>query len=312
MKKVQVQFLHVGWGDAHLIRLPSGSITLIDGGDGTFSADQDHPLSWMVRQGISHLDWLILTHIHEDHLNGLLDIAITKTVSKAVLPYRPFKLMPEAKVRQDGSELARRVYGMLNAYLTLIHLLTEQGTEIIWRSDYGTEEQAVLWSEDGASLAQLYPWDGAGDPLPAYEILLQAIEEEDLGVLERFFELSNDDSSVYRLSFEREPDKSILFGGDLLEAGWERLAQRMDLQSWVWKVSHHGLPDAFNARVMEWINPIHCVIPISADRCGNMRPGWESLRSVSGASICLTGQAEDGIPRRLESETAIIDIGYGD
>ena len=29
-----VHFLNVGWGDAHLIRLPSGELTLIDGGDG--------------------------------------------------------------------------------------------------------------------------------------------------------------------------------------------------------------------------------------------------------------------------------------
>ncbi|MCD9025084.1 ComEC/Rec2 family competence protein [Cohnella silvisoli] len=309
MTKVNLQFLDVGWGDAHLIRLPSGCLTLIDGGDGTVSPDQDHPVSWMDRQGIEHLDWLILTHIHEDHLNGLLDIARAKSVSKAVLPYEPFKLMPEKVIEQHGNDLTKRVYGMLTAYLELIHLLGQQGTEILWRNECGTSEQAVLWSEEGVSLTHLYPW--AGDPLPAYETLLKSCEGDDLRALESFFDLSNDDSSVYRLSFTQDPDKSILFGGDQLEAGWERLAQRMDIQSWVWKVSHHGLPDGFNPRLISLIKPAHCIIPISADRSENLRPAWESLRSCTDAAFYVTGHTGGTNPQRIESESAIIEIGYG-
>ncbi|QJD86411.1 ComEC/Rec2 family competence protein [Cohnella herbarum] len=307
MTKVHVQFLNVGWGDAHLIRLPSGRLTLIDGGDGLESPDRDHPLAWMDRRGIEHLDWMILTHIHEDHLNGLLDVARVKSVSKAVLPYPPFQPISEQIVERHGNELSKRVYGMLSAYLELIRLLRQQKTEIIWRNEYGSSEQSVLWSEEGISLTHLYPW--SGDRLPAYETLLKAIADDDLQALEHFFALSNDDSSVYRLQFESEPDKSILLGGDQLEAGWERIAGRMDIQCWVWKVSHHGLPDGFNARVLSWIKPAYCIIPINAESAEKLRPEWEAFCSGGDTAFYITGQTEREISRRLESETAIVEIG---
>ena len=175
-----VRFLNVGWGDAHLIQLPSGAITLIDGGDGNKSDNQDHPLDWMNRNGVDQLDWMILTHIHEDHLNGLVDIAKNKQVVRAVLPYEPFTL-PTVRVSHYPSEMAQRVYRMLHRYLELVHLLQAQGTEIKWRHDYDAEDRSVIWAEEGFVLTHLYPWEG--DPLPAYETLLSFLanteDEED-------------------------------------------------------------------------------------------------------------------------------------
>ena len=97
--------------------------------------------------------------------------------------------------------------------------------------------------------------------------------------LERFFQVSNDDSSVYRLSAEDAPAESILFGGDQLEAGWNRLAQRTPLKSTVWKVSHHGLSDGFNAQVLSWIQPEFCVIPISVELAAPFQTSWDELQS---------------------------------
>ncbi|MBP1963374.1 ComEC/Rec2 family competence protein [Paenibacillus aceris] len=261
MPSAKVQFLNVGWGDAHLIQLPSGGICLIDGGDGTFSEDQDHPLTWMNRNEIDRLDWMLLTHIHEDHVNGLLDVAKAKRVLKAVLPYEPFELPPDQLVQELGDDFTWRVYRMLASYLELVQILSEQGTEIKWRNEYGSSDQSVIWSEEGITLTHLYPWKG--DPLPAHEVLMKALAADARVNLPRFFELSNHDSSVYRLSIMQEPHSSVLFGGDQLEPGWERLAQRTDLRSRIWKVSHHGMEDGFNSRILSWIQPEHCIIPVS-------------------------------------------------
>ena len=102
--KANVQFLNVGWGDSHIIQLPSGLITLIDGGDGILSDEQDHPLKWMEKNGINQLDWMILTHIHEDHLNGLVDIVKRKKVDTAILPYKPFNLANLDEAKFNGNE----------------------------------------------------------------------------------------------------------------------------------------------------------------------------------------------------------------
>jgi len=315
MMSAKVQFLNVGWGDAHLIELPSGKVCLIDGGDGVFSPLQDHPLSWMNRNSVEQLDWMILTHIHEDHVNGLLDIARVKSVTKAILPYEPFILPPEQLVRERGDDFTKRVFAMLVSYLELVHVLSEQGTEILWRSAYGSSEDSIVWSEDGVVFTHLYPWHG--DPLPAFDVLFEAGTNsacyEDDYILEniaKFFELSNHDSSVYRLSFMEEPNSNVLFGGDLLEPGWERLAQRIDIRSSILKVSHHGLQDGFNARILFWIQPKHCIIPISAIRSSAFLNEWEELRSNTDATFYLTGSLAPGEKLEIENGSLKVQIGF--
>jgi hypothetical protein len=315
MPSAKVQFLNVGWGDAQLIQLPSGGICLIDGGDGTFSEDQDHPLSWMNRNQTDRLEWIILTHIHEDHINGLLDVARAKPVIKAILPYEPFELPPEELTLKQGDGFARRVYRMLAYYLEFIQVLIKQGTEIKWRSEYGSSEKSVIWSDEGMTLTHLYPWKD--DPLPAYEVLVKmisnSIKSESEGVLEnlpRFFELSNHDSSVYRLSSMQEPNSSVLFGGDQLEPGWERLAQRTDIRSRIWKVSHHGMEDGFNSRILSWIQPEHCIIPVCMEKSEAFQENWEKLRSCTNISYYLTGSYANGQTHLLDNGSVPIQIGY--
>ncbi|GFZ79103.1 hypothetical protein GCM10008018_25860 [Paenibacillus marchantiophytorum] len=314
MPSANVQFLNVGWGDAHLIQLPSGGLCLIDGGDGTFSENQDHPLSWMNRNRADRVEWMILTHIHEDHINGLLDVAKAKPVIKAILPYEPFVLPPVAWTHEQGDGFAERVYHLLASYLELIQVLTEQGTEIKWRSDYGSSEDSVIWTEDGITLTHLYPWQD--DPLPAYEVLkdilsysMESEREEVLENLTRFFAISNDDSSVYRLHSMEEANASVLFGGDQLEPGWERLAQRTDIRSRVWKVSHHGMEDGCNSRILSWIEPEHCIIPISLERSEAFLEHWKSLVFSTNTSFYVTGSYAKGEKLHIENGSLPIQLG---
>jgi len=298
-----VQFLNVGWGDAHLIRLPSGKVTLIDGGDGERRQGEDHPLEVLLRGDKLMLDWMILTHIHEDHLNGLLDVARTLKVERAIMPYRLFMLPGTEADYADSSLMVRKVYGMLASYLELIRLLNEQGTELIWRDRFDSAEGVVVWEEEGFVLSHLYPFPH--DTQPAHELLIQALQDDPAGgaafceALERFFALSNDDSSVYRLTGEGPNGDSVLFGGDQLESGWQRLAARSELRSRFWKVSHHGMEDGFNARILAWIEPEHCIIPISVERSQEMQASWQDLRAHTGTALHMTGEVLNGESRSL-------------
>ncbi len=300
-----VHFLNVGWGDAHLIRTPSGSVTLIDGGDGLQAPRRDHPLSWMKRQRIGRLDWMILTHLHEDHLNGLLDVARSLPVVHALLPYEIPEFYPEAAESgcNEESPQALRVIGILASYRELVRLLREQGTRIRWRSDYSSASSSTVWEEGHCRLVHLYPW--MGDPLPGLEVLTEASREgyrttvAGLAKLERFFERSNDDSSVYRLEEAGHEGQGILFGGDLLAAGWERLSERMELKCSVLKVPHHGLEDAFGEQLLSAARPALAVIPISTDRSEPLKERWSRLCSPRGVAVHLTGAAASMEKKRL-------------
>lgn len=70
-----IQF-DVGQGDAALLRLPKGENVLIDGGPKWPGFDSGERIiaQYLTKEGIRHLDAVILTHPHDDHLGGLIAI----------------------------------------------------------------------------------------------------------------------------------------------------------------------------------------------------------------------------------------------
>ena len=67
-KRLSIEFLDVGQGDAALIRSPEGKLALIDAG----------PSSRVVRllreRGVERLDLVVVTHHHADHYGGMLAV----------------------------------------------------------------------------------------------------------------------------------------------------------------------------------------------------------------------------------------------
>jgi competence protein ComEC len=78
-KDFRAVFLDVGQGDSILIRTPSGHTALIDGG-GKSQGDDGSSIGLRLvepvlrREGINRIDVLVLTHPHEDHIQGLLPV----------------------------------------------------------------------------------------------------------------------------------------------------------------------------------------------------------------------------------------------
>ncbi len=77
-KYLKVTFIDVGQGDSILVEFPGQKKMLIDGG-GFFAGSFDigervlSPFLW--KKGIKTIDYLVLTHPHPDHLNGLISVA---------------------------------------------------------------------------------------------------------------------------------------------------------------------------------------------------------------------------------------------
>lgn len=76
---LEVDFLNVGQGDAALVKTPYGQNILIDGGpDNAVLSELAKNLPWWDRR----IDLMILTHPHDDHVAGLIDVIKRYNVEK--------------------------------------------------------------------------------------------------------------------------------------------------------------------------------------------------------------------------------------
>ena len=77
-QNLRVYFIDVGQGNSALIQFPGQKRMLIDGGgfrSGTFDTGKSVVAPFLFRKKILHIDYVVLSHPHPDHLNGLRFIA---------------------------------------------------------------------------------------------------------------------------------------------------------------------------------------------------------------------------------------------
>ena len=77
-----VHFIDVGQADCALVAC-DGQYMLIDGGN---AGDSDLVYTYLKEQDVAHLDYLVATHLHEDHIGGLSSAPYAATVGVALAP----------------------------------------------------------------------------------------------------------------------------------------------------------------------------------------------------------------------------------
>lgn len=90
--QLRLTFLDVGQGESILVEFPGREKMLIDGGGlpkGTFDMGESVVSPFLWRKGIKRIDYLVLTHAHPDHMNGLKAVARNFSIGEfweAVVP----------------------------------------------------------------------------------------------------------------------------------------------------------------------------------------------------------------------------------
>ena len=102
-KNLKVTCIDVGEGDAVLVEFPGHKKMLVDGGgfpDSSFDVGDRVVSPFLWSKGIKKIDYLVLTHAHPDHLNGLKAIARNFKIGEFWEAYSPLENQSYAEFKK--------------------------------------------------------------------------------------------------------------------------------------------------------------------------------------------------------------------
>ena len=155
-----VHFIDVGQADCVLV-MCDGAYMLIDGGN---AEDSDLVYSYLKTNGVAHLDYMVATHAHEDHIGGLSGAAYAATVGTALSPVtegdtKVFKNLVKALAQQEVSLTVPSpgdTFALGSAQVEVLGPLRDyedpNDTSIVLSVDYG--QTSFLFTGDMESVAE--------------------------------------------------------------------------------------------------------------------------------------------------------------
>lgn len=143
----EVHYIDVGQADAALV-LCDDETMLIDGGN---VADSSLIVSYLNKRNISHLDYVIGTHAHEDHIGGLSGALSVTSVGKVYAPkteadskaYQNFKSKVQAQGLQITNPTPNETFTLGSSSVRILAPISESvsdlnNTSIVLKITYGS------------------------------------------------------------------------------------------------------------------------------------------------------------------------------
>lgn len=268
-----LDFINVGNGDSILVRQMEGKrqifAMLVDCGHDSLERDDHPPVAdarscrifagdFLRQSGVTHLDLLLLTHFHRDHIGGLGRVLEAVTVGQLLTPYVPPKDAPPLDPDGDNGlpKAARNLLrcvdmyaGALRAHPGRIERMTElmgNRTESFRLTDELTME--ILFGEPALYPRQKQVYDEAFQGVrDAYDLIHWA-------------KSMNVSSLRQRLHYR---GREIVLGGDAYAHMWETVTAT---PCEILKVPHHASLSSTTRKLLKLLQPRTAVVCVAAGR----------------------------------------------
>ena len=264
---MKLTVINVGYGDAMLIEAQGGYTALIDGGSMLATEFAGDPYripaaDYLSGRGIRRLDAVFITHIHEDHVCGLLPVFANFQVDQLYVPY-PVTPFLQGRALDPGEKQPRNVQlytAALNAYVRIIQDAVAKDMPVTTLKP-GDSFQP----EEGLSIETLAPKPKTiADYMSCLEQAWQTEStQERAALLTRLDASSNQTSLLFKLEAQ---GSAFLAAADNIPAHWDEVPFSSLQNVNVLKLPHHGQADAIDTRIMQEMPLKHVITTASSDR----------------------------------------------
>lgn len=268
-----LDFINVGNGDSILIReMEQGEqkfAMLVDcGHDHLIRDDHKEPLDprsqriyagdFLKKQGVDHLDLLLVTHFHRDHIGGMGRVLEAAKVDRLLTTYVP--PVDAGDLEPDGDnglcKAARNLLRCVNMYAWPLREQRDRIGEIV---ELKGARMETLQLTENLSMDILF-----GEPAlyprqkEVYDAAFRGVRDD--YDLIHWAKSMNVSSLRQRLYYH---GKEIVLGGDAYAHMWETLtATPCDIL----KVPHHGALSSTTRKLLKMLQPKVAVVSVAARR----------------------------------------------
>lgn len=289
---MKLTFVNVGYGEAMVLECPDPArrngqfVMVIDGGGNESAEFADRsggrvPMAeYLTARGLDHIDVMVSTHIHEDHICGLLPLLERWTPRELwqTLPADFYRRTRPLGVPEGVTPSQSKFLRALNDYGTLCRLVEDRGGVI--RTITAPLEETLCRD---LSVRVLAPSASQAEELAVLLDGVYAAEDAEFwSRLDRLDARMNNFSLVLRLDFR---GTCVLLPGDTNCLGYGDIPAEA-LQADLFKVGHHGQRDGVSAQQLRAIAPRAVVCCASSDRRYNSAdPGVLTMAAEGGARL---------------------------
>lgn len=256
-------FINVGYGDSILLRYKengNNSYTiLVDGGLGgdehyQNSKNRIKSMDYLLHESVDYIDLLIITHLHGDHVGGLVPIVEKLPIKEVWLNIDIPKELYGTEINVDKplSEQSDDMLNSINSLSKMLKTLQDRGTTICLIQ----EDTDVLVTDD----LKLTAYHGIPQKYERQNEIIKSIFTNTENIDELLLELDGLSNSISMPIKVECHNISILLGADVDAGFWnkKRLAQ-----SHILKLPHHGRDDSITPGLAQLISPRYVVVSVS-------------------------------------------------
>lgn len=298
---MKLTFVNVGYGEAILLECPDARfadgvfVMLIDGGSAEYSEYADRstgriPLhEYLASRNLRHIDLMVNTHIHEDHICGMLPAA------EALPPDVLWQTLPvefcKAAMHRLDAGLAQTIsqgkfLRALNDCQRLFGLVEAEGGMVcaLRAGESGQLCNGLRFRVLAPGAKQIHELENR-----CRDLFTEQNEEAFRQKLSALDARMNNYSLILLLEYR---GSRILLPGDTNRLGYDDI-DPADLRAHLFKVGHHGQKDGASRELLEVIRPQAVVCCASSDRrYDSAHPDMLRLIESHGAKLYFSDRPQ--------------------